>query len=494
MFTSATESFSLNAPMLKLTTFLPAQAGTRRRSLDAIGIGCIVAAPSRAVGRRSLLRLAEAMHYPRFKSEQRGTISAVTALILPIMIGVMAVGFDIGYRASIRSELQRIADISALAGAGLYASTASASSALSTTANVIELNGFPVGTRGGNGTTTLTDNYGNYSASISFVSPGTIAVTAQRVVSLMFSNMFLSTSSQTVSATAAAQISPRASGNLSCALALNGSSNSITTTDNLTISGGKNTNIQMSGCNLRSDASIQFNGTPTVGTPSIVASGTIGGSYNQSCQAGQTPCDQQSTSMPVVPDPFASAYGGVLNVSGTPIAQPGGTSFGPAPAGSVYSSLNFGSNTYTLSPGIYYVAGSVSFGGNGSVSGSGVTIIATGSIKADGGSTLNLSAPTSGPTAGLLFGSMSVGAGVAFDGNSTQNLTGAIYMPNGSVTITGSTNWPNDSTDGTSLSNCLISVAQSVTFAGSSSFAASGCASFGVPTTYDLPSIARLTQ
>ncbi len=462
--------------------------------LDAIREDLAASTPVRGSKQLRTLLLAKAKQYPRFEFDRRGTLSAVTALILPIMIGVMALGFDISYRAAIRSQLQRTADISALAGAGQYASTVSSAAALTTTANVIELNGFPVGTRGGNGTTTLTDNYGNYSASISFTSPGTIVVTAQRVVSLMFSNMFLSTSSQTVSATAAAQISPRASGNLSCALALNGSANSITTTDNLTISGGKNTDIQMSGCNLRSDASIQFNGTPTVGTPSIVASGTVGGSYTHNCQAGQTPCDQQSTSMPQVPDPFASTYGGLLTVSGTPIPQPSGTSFGPAPAGSVYSSLSFGSGEYTLSPGIYYVAGSVSFGGEGSVSGSGVTIVTTGSIKAGGGSTLNLSAPTSGPAAGLLFGSMSPGSGVAFDGNSTQNLTGAIYMPNGSVTITGSTNWPTDSTDDKSTSNCLISVAQSVTFAGSSSFAASGCTSFGVPTTYDLPSVARLTQ
>ena len=469
-------------------------AGTSPLFLDATGYGRTASAPSPDIRKEHTLPRAGARHFSRFRTEQRGAISAVTALILPIMIGVVALGFDISYRAVIRCQLQKAADISALAGAGQYASTVSSSSALTTTADVIELNGFPVGTRGGDGTTTLTDNYGNYSASISFTSPGTITVTAQRVVSLMFSHMFLSTSSQTVSASAAAQISPRASGNLSCALALNGSSNSLTTTDNLMISGGKNTNIQMSGCNLRSDASIQFNGTPTVGTPSIVASGTIAGSYDQNCRAGQTPCDQQSTSMPQVPDPFASKYGGALNVSGTPISQPSGTTFGPPPAGSVYSSLSFGPNDYTLSPGIYYVAGSVSFGGNGSVSGSGVTIVTTGSITAGGGSSLNLSAPSSGPTAGLLFGSMSVGSGVAFDGNSTQNLTGAIYMPNGSVTITGSTNWPTDSTDTQSVSNCLISVAQSVTFAGSSSFAASGCTSFGVPTTYDLPSVARLTQ
>lgn len=434
---------------------------------------------------KQIFRLGAAMKSDRFRPDRRGAISAVTALILPILVGVMALGFDISYRAVVRSELQRVADVSALAGAARFASSLSSSSALTTAADVVELNGFPVGTRGGSGTTTLTDTYGNYSATVTYTSPGKVAVTVQRIVSLLFSNMFLPTSVQTVAASATAQLSARGSGNQSCALALNGFSNSITTTDNLTISGGKNTNIQMSGCNLRSDASTQFNGAPTVGVPNIVASGTIGGNYTQNCVLGQNPCDQQSTSMPQVPDPFAPAYGNLLNVSGTVTAQPSSTNFGPAPAGMVYSSLSFGSNTYNLSPGVYYVAGSVSFNGSGTVNGTGVTFIMTGTLSAAGSSILNLSAPTSGPTAGLLFGAKSDDSGVSFSGNSTQNLAGAIYMPNGSVTITGNTS---------AASNCLISVAQSVTFAGSSSFGAAGCASLGVPTTYDLPSIARLIQ
>jgi len=463
--------------MSKSGTFHPARTSACHRFLGHIGNGLIRSASSSG--------LEQKQKFPRLRTDRRGAISAVTTLILPILVGVMALGFDISYRAVVRAELQRVADVSALAGAGKFASSLNSSSAITTAANVIELNGFPVGARGGNGTTTLTDTYGNYSATVTYTSPGKIAVTAQRVVSLLFSNMFLPASVQTVAASATAQLSARASGNQSCALALNGFSNSITTTDNLTISGGKNTNIQMSGCNLRSDASTQFNGAPMVGVPNIVASGTISGSYTQNCLPGQSPCDQQSTSMPQVPDPFASAYGSLLNVRGTTTAQPSGTSFGPAPAGMVYSSLSFGSNTYNLSPGIYYVAGSISFSGNGTVNGTGVTFIMTGGLSAAGNSTLNLSAPTSGPTAGLLFGAQSDESGVSFSGDSNQNLAGAIYMPNGSITITGNTS---------AASDCLISVAQSVTFAGSSSFGAAGCASLGVPTTYDLPSIARLIQ
>jgi hypothetical protein len=81
------------------------------------------------------------------------------------------------------------------------------------------------------------------------------------------------------------------------------------------------------------------------------------------------------------------------------------------------------------------------------VNGAGVTFIMSGSLTVNGSSTLNLTAPSSGTTAGLLFSSSSGSA--TFHGNSTQNLAGAIYMPNGTVTMIGNT---------TGTSNCLVTV------------------------------------
>jgi Flp pilus assembly protein TadG len=425
------------------------------------------------------------IQYFRFQKNRRGSISVVAALTLPILVGVMGLGIDVSYWATIRSDLQRTADVSAMAGAAKYASTFSASSALTTAANVAELNGFPAGTRTSIGTTTLTDSYGNYSATITFSSPANVTVTTQRAVPLMFTKVFLSESMQTVTATAVAQVTPRLSGSQSCVLALNGLSDGITTSDDLTISGGKNTNVVMSGCDLRSNASVGFNGSPNVGVPDIAASGTISGSYTPICP-GQTSCDQQLTALPQVPDPFAGTYGSQLNVSTNTTSQPNSSSFGPAPSGTAYDGLSFGSGNYNLSPGIYYVEGDISFNGNGTVTGTGVTFIMSGSLQVNGSSTLNLTAPSSGTTKGLLIGSSS--GSVTFNGNSTQNLLGAIYMPNGSVTMTGNTS------SGSASLNCLVAIAQTATFAGSSSFGDSGCASLGVPAVYDLPGVVRLIQ
>ncbi|HEY2131695.1 MAG TPA: pilus assembly protein TadG-related protein [Acetobacteraceae bacterium] len=382
----------------------------------------------------------------RFARDQCGAFALMTALTLPILVGVMGLGIDVSYWATIRAELQRAADASAAAGAAKYASTATASSALTAAANVAQLNGLPVGVRTGDGKTTLTDSYGNYSATITFSSPANVTVTMQRAVPLIFTRIFLSASMQTVTATDVAQVTPRTNGSTSCVLALNGFSDGITTTDDLTVSGGKNTDIAMSGCDLRSDASVQFNRKPQVGVPSIAASGTIGGSYDQ-IYSGQTSCDQPLSSLPQIPDPWAAKYGSQLSVSSATTSQPNSNGFGPASSGTAYSSLSFGSGTYTLSPGTYYVAGNISFQGNGTVNGAGVTFIMSGSLTVNGSSTLNLTAPSSGTTAGLLFSSSSGSA--TFHGNSTQNLAGAIYMPNGTVTMIGNT---------TGTSNCLVTV------------------------------------
>jgi Flp pilus assembly protein TadG len=421
----------------------------------------------------------------RIVTDRRAAISLIVAASLPVLIGVMAFGIDISYWTAVRIELQRTADIAALAGAAKYASTYSSSKALTTAANIAELNGLPVGSRTGDGITTLTDQYGAYTATFAFTtSPAQITATVHHSLQYTFAAILASGSSQTetISATAVAQTFPRNS-NESCVLALSGYSTGITTSTDLTISGGKGTNVSMSGCDLRSDASIAFNGSPGVAVPNLVASGGISGSYNNTCTSS-TSCDQQFVGVPQVPDPFASTYN--LSVPASAVAQPQGTTLSPPPAGEAYQSLAFGSATYTLNPGIYYVSGSVTFDSNSAVSGTGVTIImgSGGSLTMNGSTTVNLTAPSTGSTAGLLFGSTTSNS-ITFNGNASLTLAGALYTPNSSVTISGNTS---------STGSCLSLVALNVAFAGSSSFASSGCAALGVPPIYDYPATARLVE
>src|ERR1700730_7665134 len=123
-----------------------------------------------------------------------------------------------------------------------------------------------------------------------------------------------------------------------------------------------------SSCDIRSDASVSFNGNPTVSAPDIAASGSVSGSPTPSCpattQTPPPPCDQILQSLPQVPDPWAATYGSELtNTNTTPLQSTTPNTLNPG----TYSSLSFSAgDTVTLNPGVYYV-GDLTINGNATV-------------------------------------------------------------------------------------------------------------------------------
>jgi len=119
-----------------------------------------------------------------------------------------------------------------------------------------------------------------------------------------------------------------------------------------------------------------------------------------------------------------------------------------------YSSITIGKNsTVTLNPGIYYINGSggVSFNGSATLTGSGVMFYFTGtaSINTVGGgnqvSNIQLSAPTSGPYAGILMyqdpADTNVGgnpnSGPTLGGDDKSFFNGILYFPKDQLTFFG---------------------------------------------------------
>ncbi|GAA4476183.1 hypothetical protein GCM10023157_06560 [Gluconacetobacter asukensis] len=49
-------------------------------------------------------------------SDRRGAVALLVALALPVLMGVLGLGIDVSYWAMTRLELQRVADIAAVAG------------------------------------------------------------------------------------------------------------------------------------------------------------------------------------------------------------------------------------------------------------------------------------------------------------------------------------------------------------------------------------------
>ena len=143
-----------------------------------------------------------------------------------------------------------------------------------------------------------------------------------------------------------------------------------------------------------------------------------------------------------------------------------------------------GGSSLTLNPGIYIINGggtnALSLSGQSTLNATGgVTLVLTGSgtdyagVSFSGGSTVNLTAPSSGPTAGLAFFQDRNAPATGSDsltGGSTQNITGAIYFPNQSVNFTGNS--------GTSSASCTQLIALKLTFTGNSGFS-TNCSGVG---------------
>jgi len=143
--------------------------------------------------------------------------------------------------------------------------------------------------------------------------------------------------------------------------------------------------------------------------------------------------------------------------------------------------------TVTLSAGVYIVAGSdFKVNSGAKVTGNGVTIILTNTnggyfAQADlnGNATIQLSAPTSGPWAGVLFyqdrrAPISITNTNNINGDASSKFKGVMYFPSQSVQMSG---------NATIVDSCLQVIAQTVTFTGN----------FTLPTACADPTLKKIT-
>jgi Flp pilus assembly protein TadG len=134
-------------------------------------------------------------------------------------------------------------------------------------------------------------------------------------------------------------------------------------------------------------------------------------------------------------DPYATVP---LDATGAPArTQPTGCSTCSLLPGRYAAGLNYSNNvTLNLAAGVYYIDSQLSFQNNVIINAnSGVTLVINGNYELNIGNnvTINITAPTSGATAGLAFASTRTATASKtqkFSNNAILNLTGAIYFPN----------------------------------------------------------------
>lgn len=236
------------------------------------------------------------------------------------------------------------------------------------------------------------------------------------------------------------------------------------------ITGQGNTSVALNGCSLYDNSenrtALTVGGSARVSALSVGVVGGISGTENLTTMQGV------ATGVGPVKDPYANdSFPNFFGCNQENFTAKSPITIDPG----VYCGgmkINAGAQV-TLNPGIYYLdGGGLSINGGAAITGSGVTLVFTKKTSKDwatatinGGATVRLTPPISGPTAGIvIFGDRNIplGSTFTFNGGASQYLGGAIYLPTAAITFAGGA--------GTSTS-CTQIIGNTITFVGNSSLA-----------------------
>lgn len=370
----------------------------------------------------------------------------IVALALPCLLGFVGLATDVGALLNDKRQLQTAADAAAIAGA-LQLNNMSGTTDVNDPANIVTkaalsasaANGFSF-TDGSNGVTVTVNDPPVWPGS-NYQAKGYVEVTVSKTESTIFMSVF-GYPSVTVAARAVA--SNHAPGN-GCIYGLG-----ATGTD-LSVQG--NVNIQALDCsfNLASDGSADSpitvtGGSATVDTSSISVVGSVG-TYKgfspqpvgntipssdplsfepqYACGSSGCTCTLQCTNDPVTPPSTCTSP----SIGKNTTLSPG-----------CYNGLSIGNNSVTLNAGTYFFNGSVSIGGNGSLTGTGVTLIFTsGALSMKGTPLMDITAPDStGAFPSLLYYQVqSDSTAVSLGGTAGSTIEGIFYAPTAEMDLQG---------------------------------------------------------
>ena len=383
--------------------------------------------------------------------DRSGNVLLLSALSITTLVGMAGLAADTVQWTVWKRQLQREADSAAIAGAIANYQSSSASTAATaeiTRHGLITLLDTPL--------IQVSPTTGPYAGD-----PTAVRVALNSRRTLPFSSFILQTA-PTIRAEATAAAVQFGT---YCVLALESTSNT-----GITMQGSATVDL---GCgmatNSQGTSAVTAGGGSSVDASPIAAVGGIPASSNYVTGTVLQPNSMaQADPFITLPTPVVPSCSGQLNVAPNNtrnINNSGGVS--------CYRGMDL-KGTVNFDPGIYYIDGdTLSFGAQANVTGTNVVFILTSSTAAsdptsvatlnmNGGAHVNLTAPSTGTYAGILF-YQDRRASSAYSnfitGDSTSLIQGAIYFPNQLVQYTGNTGIN---------TNCMQLVAKNVTFTGNS--------------------------
>jgi len=367
----------------------------------------------------------------RFIKDASGSVLIYVGLTSFVFLGFAGLAVDVGHWYASKRTMQSAADAAALGGVFAVKQGSDKATIVSMAKNDAALNGYDL-TKGAVVTINNPPSSGPYAGDTSAVE----AIIQQPVPGFFSKVVFSGPTTITARAVAAIGGSPV------CIQALDPSAKSSFKVN--------------SGTVFADDCAVQVNSShgsaldvSAQGTLDTAESNVTGGYFGGGIM-NPTP----NTGMPVIADPYvglspptvgACDYDNIEESAGTHTLTPG-----------VYCGGIVASSTahFDFEPGLYIItagvqadgtpfSGELKTSGIGSVfEGDGVTIYFDGNsvLSFTGQSDVNLSAPTSGPYAGiLLFGDPNAPTSVKnkISGNGTMTFDGLLYFPNSELSLTG---------------------------------------------------------
>jgi hypothetical protein len=401
-----------------------------------------------------------------------GSVAVMVALMLAMLIGFAALGTEVVYALFKQRQMQATASSAALAGATALMTGHPADLTVEARA-VAATAGFTTGVAGA----TVTVNHPPLSG-VNAGNTNAVEVVVGQPQTLPLSKLFYA-GPWNISARA---VATAGSGASDCVLALDTSN-----TTAVTITNGAQVTLNQCGLGVNANGSsaLAVSGGAVLTAKSVSVSGAASVTNGATINA----TDGVKTAQPAMADPYSGLsvpsgsgckYGSLPNKpltlkhsnSGTQTLNPDGVYCGGLAMGN--------DAVVVMNPGVYIInGGSFNIGGAVRLTGAGVTIVLTGSgsnyatVTIGNGATVDLSAPSTGATAGLIFfqnpNAPKTGTN-SFQGGAYETLTGALYFPSQTVVYSNGTN---------STATCTQLVAWHIQFVGGSSFNSS-CGGTGV--------------
>lgn len=374
------------------------------------------------------------------------------AVTLPVLFAFAAIAVDIGILRYQQEQLQTAADAAALASAieTNYCASADCSAMQTAALHAMKENGYAdvtllkqcTGTPSNTDTTLMLNNGPCEVASDpNFGNKGYVEAVVSKPESTFFARV-LGIDTATASARAEAHLGT----SKNCVFISTANTGSVSSA--LRMTGG---NLSAS-CGVTVDSSASDSADLNYGATLSATQVNLHGGKTGEGVISPTP----NTYSPSVPDPFSyltppastpctytSLY--TVSYSTNKTLEPGNY------CGGIYID---GGYSVTFAPGTYTIANSFTIGGDDVVSGNGVTFyLSSGAFTMKGSTVANLTAPTTGPYAGILLYQNPLDTNTAtLYGGTDSAFVGTFYLPGATLQLNGSSN--------TSTSYTLIDAAK----------------------------------